>query len=162
MLDPGSAAADRNRRSVRIGFKVLILAVAAIFLPRLLSVASRRTPIVEAAPTPGSAAELWPISVDYPEDGSIFPPGITPPTFLWRDGVASYWNIDIQFADGAPPIHAVSKGERMHLGPIDPDCVSDTNELPRLSAQQAARGCGRRILRPGRRYSRIRRQARQL
>ncbi|MGD0367149.1 MAG: tetratricopeptide repeat protein [Acidobacteriaceae bacterium] len=139
MLDPGSAAAHRNRRFFRIGCKVLILAVAAIFLPRLLSVASRRTPIVQAAPVvTGSAAELWPISVDYPEDGSIFPPGITPPTFLWRDGLASYWNIDIQFADGAPPIHTVSKGERMHLGPIDPDCVSDTNELPRLSAQQAA------------------------
>ena len=138
MLESGSAAAYRNRRFFRIGFKILVLAVAAISLPRLLSVASRQTPIVQAAPATSSDAELWPISVDYPEDGSIFPPGITPPTFLWRDGLASYWNIDIQFADGAPPIHAVSKGERMHLGPVDPDCISDTNELPKLSPQQAA------------------------
>src|SRR5579863_4668936 len=39
------------------------------------------------------------ISIDYPEDGSIFPPGVTPPTFLWRDAAGSMWNIDISFAD---------------------------------------------------------------
>ena len=28
---------------------------------------------------------LTAITVDYPSEGSIFPPEITPPTFLWRD-----------------------------------------------------------------------------
>jgi tetratricopeptide (TPR) repeat protein len=87
--------------------------------------------------TPASAA-LWPISVDYPEDGSIFPPGITPPTFIWRDGVASSWAIEIRFADRSPTLQAESKGERMRLGDIDPDCIAETNEPPRLNAQQAA------------------------
>ncbi len=85
-----------------------------------------------------SLPALSPISIDYPEEGSIFPPGITPPTFLWRDAAGTSWSIDISFADGSVPIHAVSKGERMRLGPIDPDCVSDTNSPPKLTPRQAA------------------------
>jgi tetratricopeptide (TPR) repeat protein len=139
MLESGSATVFHKRRVLWIALNALTLMLALALVPQILPLATGRTPIVNAAgPLPVSAAELWPISVDYPEDGSIFPPGIVPPTFLWRDGLASYWDIDIQFADGAPPIHAVSKGERMRLGAIDPECVSDTNELPRLSPQQAA------------------------
>jgi len=81
---------------------------------------------------------LWPISIDYPENGSIFPPGITPPTFLWRDAAATNWRIDITFADQAAPIQVLSKGERLHIAAIDPECVSSTNELPKLTPQQAA------------------------
>jgi len=81
---------------------------------------------------------LSPISIDYPEDGSIFPPGITPPTFLWRDAAGTSWSIDIEFADKSPAIHAASKGERMHLGAIDPDAVADSNSPPKLTLQQAA------------------------
>jgi tetratricopeptide (TPR) repeat protein len=80
------------------------------------------------------------IAIDYPEDGSIFPPEIGPPAFLWRDrapGVAS-WRIDISFADGAPAIHTTSKGERPRIGPIDPACVADTNEPPKLNPRMAA------------------------
>jgi tetratricopeptide (TPR) repeat protein len=80
------------------------------------------------------------ISIDYPQDGSIFPPEITAPTFLWRDPApdAKRWRIDISFADGSPGIHAESRGERLKIGEIDPRCVSATNELPKLSPQQAA------------------------
>jgi hypothetical protein len=78
------------------------------------------------------------ISVDYPEDGSIFPPGIPAPAFLWRDAAGTMWNIDISFGDGSAAIHAVSKGERMHLRAIDQDTVADSNEPPKLTAQQAA------------------------
>jgi tetratricopeptide (TPR) repeat protein len=91
--------------------------------------------------SPGAAASssfLWPISIDYPEKGSIFPPGITPPTFLWRDAAASSWHIDISFAGQTPPLHAISKGERLKVGRIDPECVSATNEPPKLNPQQAA------------------------
>src|ERR1700760_233099 len=91
---------------------------------------------VLAAPAP--AHTLSPISIDYPEDGSIFPPGITPPEFLWRDAAGTSWEIEISFADHTPPIHAASKGDRMQLGAIDPDCVSDSNAPPKLTPQQAA------------------------
>jgi len=80
------------------------------------------------------------ITIDDPEDASIFQPEITPPTFLWRDSTkgAAFWHIDVSFADGAPPIHAVSKGERPRIDKIDPDCVADTNEPPKLTPRTAA------------------------
>ncbi len=80
------------------------------------------------------------ITIDYPEDGSIFPPEITAPTFLWRDasGTARRWRIDVAFGDGSAAIHAESRGERLRIGEIDPRCVAATNEPPRLSPQLAA------------------------
>ncbi|HWT66809.1 MAG TPA: hypothetical protein VN151_11905, partial [Terracidiphilus sp.] len=79
------------------------------------------------------------LSIDYPEDGSIFPPGLTPPTILWRDPAqAVSWRIAITFADGSPAVRTVTAGERMHLGPIDPRCVAATNKPPQLTPQQAA------------------------
>ena len=42
------------------------------------------------------------------------------------------------FDDSSAPIHDLSKGERMHIGAIDPDCVADSNEPPKLTLQQAA------------------------
>jgi tetratricopeptide (TPR) repeat protein len=86
------------------------------------------------------AAHLATITVDYPLDGSIFPPEITPPTFLWRDAAkgATRWRIDIAFADGSAEMHLQSAGEPLKLGEIDPRCVSSTNELPKLTPEQAA------------------------
>ncbi len=84
--------------------------------------------------------KLAAITVDYPEEGSIFPPEITPPTFLWRDASnsASVWTIDVAFTDGSTGIRAKSAGERLRIGEIDPRCVSPSNELPKLTPQQAA------------------------
>jgi len=80
------------------------------------------------------------ITIDYPEKGSIFPAEIVAPTFLWRDASAGarLWRIDITFGDGLPGIRAVSRGERMHIGEIDPRCVTENNKLPTLTPQQAA------------------------
>ena len=84
--------------------------------------------------------KLAAITVDYPEEGSIFPPGITPPTFLWRDASnsASVWTIDVAFTDGSAGIHAKSAGERLRIGEIDPRAVYVSNEPPKLTPQQAA------------------------
>ena len=87
---------------------------------------------------PELPAVLSPISIDYPEEGSIFPPGITPPAFLWRDAAGTSWAIDITFGDGGAPMHVVTKGERMKIGPIDPMTVADSNKPPALTPQQAA------------------------
>jgi len=85
-------------------------------------------------------ALLAPITIDYPEEGSIFPPEITAPKFLWRDaadGVAT-WRIEVAFGDDSAPISVESRGERLHVGEIDQRCVASTNELPKLTPQQAA------------------------
>ncbi len=81
-----------------------------------------------------------PITIDYPQGGSIFPPEIIPPTFIWRDAAenATRWRIDIVFRDGSAAIRTESAGERLALGEIDPRCVSATNELPKLTPEQAA------------------------
>ena len=43
------------------------------------------------------------VTIDYPAEGSIFPPEITAPTFLWRDAAESAqpWRIDVDFGDGS-------------------------------------------------------------
>ncbi|MGD0774524.1 MAG: hypothetical protein ABSC05_17055, partial [Candidatus Solibacter sp.] len=81
-----------------------------------------------------------PILIDYPADGSVFPPDMAAPTFLWRDPApgAVSWRIDVSFADGSAAIHVAAKGERMRLGEIDPRCVAPTNQPPSLTPQQAA------------------------
>lgn len=113
---------------------VLLPVLSGLILPRRIKAATK---MQEPAST-DSKQDLWPISIDYPQDGSIFPPGITPPTILWRDGSADSWSIDVAFADHASPIHLITKGERMRIGTIDPECVSATNEPPTLTSQQAA------------------------
>jgi Tfp pilus assembly protein PilF len=115
-----------------------------ILLPGLLvALAAGASDGVEGhqSPAPGPPrARAAAITIDYPEEGSIFPPAITPPTFLWRDGAKGvvFWRIDVSFGDGPATIHATSKGERMRIGRIDADCVAGTNELPRLTPQLAA------------------------
>ena len=77
------------------------------------------------------------ITIDYPLAGSIFPPEITPPTFLWHDGSpsATHWMIEVRFAGVAEPMRFQSAGERLNVGEIDPRCVSPTNELPKLTPE---------------------------
>jgi Flp pilus assembly protein TadD len=79
------------------------------------------------------------IAIDYPLDGSIFPPEFPVPTWLWRDPdeKAVFWEITIIFSDGYPAIYAKSAGERLRIGESDPRCVSPTNKPPALTPEQA-------------------------
>ncbi len=118
--------------------RTILLASLFIALAALASddVEARKSAARSSPPAREAAA----ITIDYPEAGSIFPPEITPPAFLWRDdgrGV-SFWRIDVSFDNGSATIHATSKGARMRIGEIDPDCVADTNEPPRLTPELAA------------------------
>lgn len=83
---------------------------------------------------------LTAITIDYPGGGSIFPPDMVAPTFLWREAneKATVWQIDLAFSDGSSGIHAESSGERLRIGEIDPRCVSETNKPPALTLEQAA------------------------
>ncbi len=80
------------------------------------------------------------ITVDYPLNGSVFPPDMEAPTFQWRDAAegAAVWQIDVVFGDGSAPLHVTSKGEGLKIGEIDPRCISANNKLPTLTAEQAA------------------------
>ncbi len=107
--------------------------LAAALLEACLALAGQRD-------TMAGHAQLARITIDYPEEGSIFPPEITPPTFIWRDASprSKVWDIDVAFSDGSPGIRAKAPGERLHIGEIDARCVSNTNKLPELTPQQAA------------------------
>ena len=87
-----------------------------------------------------AAAAQAAITIDYPAEGSIFPPEIGPPAFVWRDSAAAArrWRIEISFAGGGGRIRAIAKGEHLRTGEIDPSCIAKTNQLPRLTPQQAA------------------------
>jgi hypothetical protein len=87
-----------------------------------------------------ASADNASIAIDYPQDGSIFPPDIIPPTFIWRDADASAksWHIAITFADGSKPMQVTSHGEPLQIGKIDPRCVSENNKPPTLTPEQAA------------------------
>jgi len=80
------------------------------------------------------------IVIDYPQEGSVFPPDFAPPTFLWRDSdaAATAWELEIAFPDGAPAMRLTAPGEPPAVGEIDPRCVAETNQLPRLTPEQAA------------------------
>jgi len=100
--------------------------------------------LVLRAGAPQDGDGLAPVTVDYPAEGALFPPDMTAPTVLWRDasqagsGAATRWHIEVSFADGSARIELESAGEAMRLGAIDPRCVSPTNELPKLTPEQAA------------------------
>lgn len=111
---------------------VLIVLLGSLALPTLLVGSPRK----KEAP----ASERQPaIVIDYPAEGSVFPPEITPPTFLWRDmtpGV-NRWVIEVSFKNGAQPIRLNVAGDYLQIGEIDPQAASD-DDLIRLTPQQAA------------------------
>jgi tetratricopeptide (TPR) repeat protein len=80
------------------------------------------------------------ITVDYPLNGSVFPPDMAAPTFQWRDPAAgaTSWQIDVTFGDRSTALHILSKGEGLKIGEIDPRSISTSNKLPALTAEQAA------------------------
>jgi hypothetical protein len=69
--------------------------------------------------------KLSAITVDYPSEGSLFPPDIIAPTFQWRDAepAAAAWRIDVTFADRSRSIQVWSPGEKMKLGELDTSLV---------------------------------------
>jgi tetratricopeptide (TPR) repeat protein len=114
-------------------------ALRAILLPAvLIALAAGAWDGVEAPKSAPSGESS--ITIDYPQDGSIFPPEIGPPEFLWRDSAdpIAFWEIEISFADHAWTIHAVSHGERPRIGKIDSECVASTNAPPTLTPEMAA------------------------
>jgi Flp pilus assembly protein TadD len=73
-------------------------------------------PSRHAAPPPAR------ITIDYPLDGSVFPPEITPPTFLFRDAspAANRWVVEVSFAGRSAGLRVAAPGEHMQTGESDP------------------------------------------
>src|SRR5450755_824225 len=86
-----------------------------------------------------SASSPAKIVIDYPLEGSVFPPEITPPTFVWRDDskTAKRWEVEISFGDHSAAIRVEAPGEHVRKGEIDPLTVSD-DAPPTITPEQAA------------------------
>src|SRR5271166_6301390 len=86
-----------------------------------------------------SAEPAAKILIDYPLEGSIFPPEITPPTFLWRDTseTAKHWVVEVTFGAHAKAIRLEVPGEHFQWGETDPE-TGPTSDLLKLTPQQAA------------------------
>jgi Flp pilus assembly protein TadD len=100
-------------------FKILAILAAgsAALIGGIAFSSSFGTPLEAAATTQAT------IKIDYPLDGSVFPPEITPPTFLWHDPSASAmrWVIQVSFTAGTEPIRMDEPGKTMQQGDIDPN-----------------------------------------
>jgi tetratricopeptide (TPR) repeat protein len=74
------------------------------------------------------------ITIDYPLEGSLFPPEITSPSVIWHDASATSWRIEVAFGDGSPGMQFRSEGEQPAIGEIDPRCGSDLSDVMRARA----------------------------
>jgi Flp pilus assembly protein TadD len=120
-------------RGSRISVLFAGLAVACLFLPGRPG-ALRASGQSHAAP----AAPVARILVDYPLDGSVFPPEITPPTFLWRDAseTAKRWVVEVHFGDVRQVVRVEAAGEPFHVSEIDP-AVGTDDKLLQLPPERA-------------------------
>jgi tetratricopeptide (TPR) repeat protein len=86
------------------------------------------------------ARDLATLTVDYPLDGSVFPPEIAAPTFLWHDdsGDADRWLVDLTFGEASSHLYVLVPGTAPPQGEIDPQCIANTNELYEPTPYQAS------------------------
>ncbi|MFH1267450.1 MAG: tetratricopeptide repeat protein [Planctomycetota bacterium] len=92
--------------------------------------------IVQSGGEEGHPASL---TIDYPLDATIFPPEIVPLTFLWHEPAeeADTWLIGVTFEGESGGIYVLSPGRPPPAGPIDPECISETNEVYQPTPHQA-------------------------
>jgi tetratricopeptide (TPR) repeat protein len=93
--------------------------------------------LLESARGLAAPAEL---RVEYPLEGSIFPPDMIAPTLLWRDGAprAERWLVDVALDGGATHLYVLVPGLPLPTGEVDPVAVAGTNEIYRPTPEQAA------------------------
>ncbi|MBN1600438.1 MAG: tetratricopeptide repeat protein [Chitinispirillaceae bacterium] len=79
------------------------------------------------------------IQIDYPVEGTVFPPEFPAPVWIWRDTaeISSFWKIFISFCDNSSSsIQVYCTGERLQTGEIDPRCVASSHTPTVLSREQ--------------------------
>ena len=92
--------------------------------------------MAQAEPTGDGLAE---VTIDYPTDGSIFPPDIIAPTFLWHDDSPQVdrWLIDVALG-GSSHIYVVTDDQPAPAREIDERCLGVNNEVYQPTAYQAS------------------------
>jgi len=104
-----------------------ILATAAVILAagaaaaQTGSLSPRRLESLRAAARAAQPPSI--LKIDYPSSGSVFPPDMVPPTFLFHDGAAGSrsWFVDISIPGGPGPLGFITDGRRT-APETDPRC----------------------------------------
>jgi tetratricopeptide (TPR) repeat protein len=67
------------------------------------------------------SADYSRIKITYPQNETLFPPEIAPPTFRWEDGnrAAGRWLVHVEFADAQPPLNRVIREQGWTPEPRD-------------------------------------------
>ena len=115
-------------------------AVGEMFMKWMLVVfaaAALAVGLYASSPKPASPT-VNSIIVDYPSQGSLFPPDIIAPTFQWRDAEpsATVWRIEITFAEKGHKIQLWTQGEKMKLRELDTSIEGYV--MPTLTPEQQA------------------------
>ena len=121
-------------------------ALGAVLAVAALAVAARPSPapddarlfaVVAAAERAAGAA---PIVVDYPLPGSVFPPDMVAPRFLWHDPApeAGRWVVDVALDGGRTRLTFLTDGPTPPTGEVDPRALGTTNEVYRPTPYQAS------------------------
>jgi len=89
-----------------------------------------------------SAGDVDPrVTIDYPLEGSVFPPEIVAPTVLWHDPApdADLWLFDVSFETDTGHVYALTDGTRPEPD-IDLRAVTETNVFSETEYQASAVG----------------------
>ncbi|MBN2562894.1 MAG: tetratricopeptide repeat protein [Phycisphaerae bacterium] len=103
----GPSAAPRPKQRVRERRRVAVHVVAAALVMALLP-SCRDVDVPRSGPPAGDSdlAQVGALTVDYPLDETVFPPGIAPPRFRWTDTDAGtdVWRITVTFTGDTEPL----------------------------------------------------------
>jgi tetratricopeptide (TPR) repeat protein len=85
-------------------------------------------------------SDLAALTIDYPLDGTLVPPEILAPTFLWHDAApqADAWLVDVTYGPASSHVYLLIAGVPPAQGEIDPMALSSTNEIYRPTPYQAS------------------------
>ncbi len=105
---------------VRLSY--LVIAMIGVTGSTALICGAAFSPVTGAPLQPDVTPPASTITIDYPRDGSVFPPEITPPTFLWHEanGSVEHWVVAISFRNTPATIRVETTGELLQRGQIDP------------------------------------------
>ncbi len=80
------------------------------------------------------------VVIDYPSNGSLFPPEIVAPTFLWHDpdNSTTRWLIDVSFKTNPHHVYGITSGKRAPEE-IDPETVTENNTFHESPYQASAK-----------------------
>ncbi len=115
---------------MRVRFANFLLAGSGVAGAVLLVCGAALSPNGQA--NAASASQPANLTIDYPLEGSIFPPEITPPTFLWHDAseTVARWVVTVSFAGLPDKIRIEVRGELMQVGENDPDAGTPAELTP--------------------------------